>query len=265
MEGLRMAPNTASEHPGVVRLTSERAFPAPSVFGAFSTRLEKPIRVLLAEDHTIVRQGLRSLLETEPAVEVVGEAETGRHALSLALSLRPDVILMDIAMPSLNGLEATRQIVRDLPEIKVVILSSYTDEVYVSKLLAAGASGFLSKQTAVHHLLHAIKEAQKGNPVFSPDIAKRMEEKSRKNFTAGAPSNKPSAQLTSREFEVLQLIAEGYANKQIASELSISIKTVEKHRQRVMDKLDIHQTAGLTRYAIEKGVVESRTALQLPG
>ncbi len=222
-----------------------------------------PITLLLAEDHTIVRQGLRALLESDTRINIVGEAESGRQALQQARDLRPDVILMDLAMPSLNGLEATRQIIRDLPNTKVLILSSYTDEDYVRQVIEAGATGYLIKQTAARELINAIVEANKGNAVFSPEIAKRLRDNCRRNFTNGEPASRNKVALTSRELEVLQLIAEGYANKQIASELGISIKTVEKHRQRIMDKLDIHQTAGLTRYAIDKGVIESHACAEL--
>ncbi len=222
------------------------------------------ITVVLAEDHMIVRQGLKALLETDANIAVIGEAQTGREAIQLVKELKPDIVIMDIAMPSLNGLEATRQIVREHSSTKILILSSYSDPEHVEQLIDAGATGYLAKQTAASELLIAVREAAKGNSVFSPAIARRIRDSSLKSFTNGAPLKKERQILTSRETEVLQLIAEGYANKQIAGELSISIKTVEKHRQRIMDKLDIHQTAGLTRYAIDKRVIESHITQLVP-
>ena len=220
------------------------------------------ITVLLADDHTVVRQGLRALLVAEEDIDIVGEAETGRQAVQLAKKLLPDVVVMDIAMPLLNGLEATRQITRDVPSSKVIILSSYSDDEYVNQLTEAGAIGYLIKQTAANDLLKAIREAHRGNAYFSPSISKRLLDNYRESFLRGTPLKKQGERLTSRELEVLQLIAEGKANKQIASELSISIKTVEKHRQQVMNKLNIHDVAGLTRYALAKGIIEGSANLQ---
>ncbi len=212
--------------------------------------------VLLADDHTVVRQGFRLLLQAEPDIAVVGEADTGRQAVQLARELLPDVVVMDIAMPLLNGLEATRQIIREVPGAKVVVLSSYSDDEYVRQLAEAGASGYLVKQTAAADLVKAIREARKGNAFFSPTISQRLMEHYRRTLTTGVPVRKTDDLLTSREAEVLQLIAEGKANKQIAAELGVSIKTVESHRQRLMNKLNIHDIAGLTRYAISRGIVE---------
>jgi len=220
------------------------------------------IRVLLVDDHTVVRQGLRVLLEAETDIVVVGEAETGRQAVQMTKKLLPDVVVMDIAMPMLNGLEATRQIIRETPSAKVLVLSSYSDDEYVHQLTEAGAAGYLLKQTAAADLIKAVREASKGNAFFSPAISKRLLEHYREAFLKGMPVRKRPDLLTSRESEVLQLIAEGKANKQIASELSISIKTVEKHRQQVMNKLNIHDVAGLTRYAISKGVIEGGSGLR---
>lgn len=216
------------------------------------------ITVLLADDHTVVRQGLRSLLANETDIEVVGEAETGRQAIQLAKKFLPDVVVMDIAMPLLNGLEATRQIVHEIPSARVIILSSYSDDEYVEQLTDAGAIGYLLKQTAANDLIKAIREARQGNAYFSPSISRRMLEHYRRAFVSGQPVRKTSETLTSREREVLQLIAEGNTNKQIAAELCISIKTVEKHRQQVMNRLNIHDIAGLTRYAIAKGIIETK-------
>jgi DNA-binding NarL/FixJ family response regulator len=218
------------------------------------------IRVLLADDHTVVRQGLRALLAAEGDLEIVGEAENGRQAVEMVKKLRPDVAVIDIAMPVLNGLEATRQIVRVNPSTRVLILSSYSDDDYVQQLIETGAAGYLVKQTAANELLKAIREAHKGNAFFSPSIAKRLRDQCQEAFASGKPARKRGDRLTTREAEVLQLIAEGRANKQIAAELGISIKTVEKHRQQVMNKLGIHDVASLTRHAIAKGIIESSAA-----
>jgi DNA-binding NarL/FixJ family response regulator len=220
----------------------------------------RKIRVLLADDHTVVRQGLRALLAAEEDIEIIGEAENGRQALQLVKKLLPDVVVMDIAMPVLNGVEATRQITRYVPSVKVLVLSTYSNDEYVEQLTEAGAAGYLVKQTAANDLLKAIREAFKGNAFFSPAIAKRLRDQCRQTYVSGQPVKRRSDYLTTREAEVLQLIAEGRANKQIAAELCISIKTVEKHRQQVMNKLGIHDVAGLTRHAISKGIIESNAA-----
>ncbi|MFA5192801.1 MAG: response regulator transcription factor [Verrucomicrobiia bacterium] len=221
----------------------------------------KRITVLLAEDHTVVREGLRRLLLAEHDIAVVGEAATGRQAVALAKSLRPAVIVMDIAMPRLNGLEATRQIRKAVPDTKVLILSAHSDDAYVEQLTALGAAGFLVKQTSSHVLSQAIREVQKGNTFFSPSIAKRLRDADEQPARRAERLKKHAAGLSSRELETLQLIAEGQANKQVAAELGISVKTVEKHRDHLMKKLDIHDTAGLTRYAIAAGIVESTVQL----
>jgi DNA-binding NarL/FixJ family response regulator len=218
----------------------------------------KKIGILLADDHAVVRQGLRALLEAEGDIAVVGEAENGRQAVAQAKKTLPDVVVMDVAMPGMNGLEATRQIIRNIPSSKVLVLTSYGDDDCVTQLLEAGATGYLVKQTAAADLLKAIREVHRGNAFFSPSIAKRLRQQESDAFAGGQSATRPG-RLTSREAEVLQLVAEGFANKQIAVELSISIKTVEKHRQQAMNKLNIHDIAGLTRYAIAKGWVERST------
>lgn len=215
----------------------------------------KKIGILLADDHAVVRQGLRALLEAEEDITVLAEAENGRQAVAQAKEILPDVVVMDVAMPGLNGLEATRQIVRHVPSSKVLVLTSYADDDCVAQLLEAGATGYLVKQTAAADLLKAIREVHHGNAFFSPSIAKRLRRQAGGTAIGQKPASSP-CRLTSREAEVLQLVAEGLANKQIATELSISIKTVEKHRQQAMNKLNIHDTAGLTLYAIAKGWVE---------
>ena len=223
----------------------------------------KNIAVLLADDHLMVREGLRILLETQPDIAIVGEAETGRQAVHLALTLQPDVIVMDILMPELNGVEATRQIMKEMPHAKVLVLSSYSEDEYVDQLTDAGASGFVRKQSPAMDLINAVRETSKGNPFFSPAVAKRISERGTECLLNGTLARKRSDHLTPREAEVLQLIAEGKANKQIAFDLSISIKTVEKHRQQVMNKLNIHDTAGLTRYAIRNGVIETCPGIRI--
>jgi DNA-binding NarL/FixJ family response regulator len=217
----------------------------------------KKITVMLAEDHAVVRQGLRTLLDAEGHFEVVGQAETGRDAINLAAKLRPDVILMDIAMPVLNGLEATRQILATNPAAKVLILSAYSDDGYIERATSVGAVGFLEKQSSAEILTEAIREVAAGKSYFSPSIAKRIAETQKRSRDRDGLVKLNSVKLTSRETEVLQLVAEGQANKNVAATLGISIKTVEKHRQHVMDKLNIHETAGLTRYAIAHGITES--------
>jgi DNA-binding NarL/FixJ family response regulator len=224
----------------------------------------KRITVLLAEDHMIVREGFRRLLAAEEDLEVVGEAQTGRQAVQLARQLRPAVVVMDIAMPVLNGLEAARQIRKAIPGTKVLILSAHNDDAYVEQAITFGAVGFLLKQTSSHDLSRAIREAHKGNTFFSPSVAKRLDNnRNQKSLDRGGRLKKKITRLSSREVEVLQLIAEGKANKEVAAELGISIKTVEKHRQHLMSKLNIHDVAGLTRYAIAAGIIESSVQITI--
>ena len=223
----------------------------------------KRITVLLAEDHTIVREGFRKMLELEEDLEVVGEAQDGRQTVALAKKLRPEVVLMDIAMPLLNGSEATRQVLKVLPATKVLILSAHSDDAYVKNASESGAVGFLLKQTSAHDVCRAIREVQKGNTFFSPSISRRFDHLNPKSSNHARELKKNGVQLTSREMEVLQLIAEGKANKETAAELGIGIKTVEKHREHLMQKLNIHDTAGLTRYAIGAGIIESSVQLTI--
>jgi len=217
----------------------------------------KRIAVLLVEDHTIVREGLRVLIEAFGDIEIVGEAKTGREAVQMAKVLRPEVVVMDIAMPSLNGLQATRQILKAFPKAKVLILSAHGDPEYVEAVVKVGAMGYLLKQSSSKVVATAIRELQKGKMFFAPSIAKRLKDEYRKSPTGVGLRKKKEIQLTSREAELLQLIAEGQVNKSIAAELGISIKTVEKHRQHLMEKLDIHDVAGITRFAIAAGFIES--------
>ena len=224
--------------------------------------LPKCITVLLAEDHTVVREGLRTLLEAEGDIAVIGEAETGRQAVALTRKLRPAVVVMDIAMPLLNGLEATRQILKAAPGTRVLILSAHGDDAYVEQVMTLGAVGYLLKQTSAHILSRAVREVSQGRLFFGPSIVERLHDRSGK-LTTPRGRRRRRGNLSSREVEVLQLVAEGRGNKQVAAELGISVKTVEKHRQRLMVKLDIHDTAGLTRYAIGAGIIESSIQLTI--
>jgi two-component system response regulator NreC len=216
--------------------------------------MSRKIRILLADDHTILREGIRSLLEAEPDMTVIGEAEDGHSAVRMACELGPDVVLMDIAMPLLNGLEATRQIRRTRPQIKVLILTMHENEEYIRQVLAYGAMGYILKDAAARDLLGAIRAVQRGEAVLSPAVTRLVIE----DYLLWGDLN--AAQITNglspREQEVLQLIAEGYTNKQIAEILCISIKTVQSHRANIMDKLDLHDRSDLVKYAIRKKIIE---------
>jgi DNA-binding NarL/FixJ family response regulator len=219
------------------------------------------ITVLLVDDHNIVRQGLKALLLAEGDITILAEAQTGREAVQLAASLRPDIVLMDLAMPRLNGWEATRQILKAAPTAKIMVLSTYGDDEHIQQAIAAGAAAYLLKHTAASELVKAIREVRKGEAYFSPAIAERLREQTCR--MSSEPPPVPSTVgpgLTPREAEVLQLIAEGMANKQIAGELGLSVKTIEKHRQQVMHKLNIHNIPGLVRHAIDKGIIEIKRA-----
>lgn len=214
----------------------------------------KKITLLLVDDHTVVRQGLRALLTNQPDFEIVGEAGDGRQAVKAAQEFTPDVVLMDLAMPFVNGLEATRLILKSCPSTRILVLSSYGDEECVAQMLKAGAAGYLLKQTAANELPQAIRELRRGNSFFSPAIARHLSCAAKASLQTGR-YGKDNRQLTARETEVLQLVAEGFSNKEAAVKLGISIKTLEKHRQQVMNKLNIHEVAGLTRYAISRRMV----------
>jgi len=213
----------------------------------------KPTTILLADDHTIVRQGLRAVLEGEPDLEVVGEASDGRAAVRTARELRPEVVIMDIAMPGLNGIEATRQVQRLAHPPRVIILSMYADLEHVLHAVLAGASGYVRKQDADSELVLAVRTGRADQPFLSPSVDRRLVEEHLRAAQARAPD--AYQLLTPREREVLQLVAEGKPNKQVAAMLGIAVRTVEAHRASIMRKLDIADQAGLVRYAIREGIV----------
>jgi DNA-binding NarL/FixJ family response regulator len=213
------------------------------------------MKILLADDHNVLRKGLRRILEEQPDLEVVGEASNGREAVTLAHSLRPDIVVMDIAMPLMNGLEATRQILQRHSDMNVLILSMYSDENYVVQVLRAGARGYLLKDTAEEDLIVAVRTVSKGMPFFSPKIAKLLLGDGMQRLRQEGVSDSYDL-LTPREREVLQLIAEGKSNKEAAAALFVSPTTIETHRARIMDKLDLHSTADIVLYAVRKGIVQ---------
>lgn len=216
------------------------------------------IKILIADDHQIVRQGLRTLLEKEPDLEVVGEAEDGRATVRLVRETLPQVVIMDVAMPDLNGIEATRQIVNAFPEVKVIALSMYADRRFVVNMLKAGASGYLLKDCAFEELIRAIRLVMAHKTYLSPGVTDIVV-KDYMQGTAGAAKYSVFAVLTPREREVLQLMAEGKTTSQIASSLHVSVKTVETHRQQIMHKLNMHSVAELTKYAIREGLTTLET------
>ena len=213
----------------------------------------KPIRVILADDHTLVRAGIRALLEKSPDVEVLAEAGDGREVLKLALAHAPNVVLMDIAMPGLNGLEATVRLLKELPKVRVIILSMHHNEEYVWQALKAGAAGYLLKKAATAELAAALQCVLHGEIYLSQEIAARLP----KNFALDgiAKRKSPLDQLTGRQREILQLIAEGQNTKQIAELLKVSPKTVEYHRMKLMTGLNVHDVPGLVRFALRVGLI----------
>ncbi|MCF8074740.1 MAG: response regulator transcription factor [Desulfotignum sp.] len=215
------------------------------------------IRVLMADDHTMVRKGLCSLLEKEPGIAVVAEAENGRDALIKAEETKPDVAVMDIGMPLLNGIEACRQLIKCCPEIKVVILTIHTNEEYILQALKAGASGYLVKKAAPLDLVTAIYEVHKGNSYLGCNVSKTLINEYLRQSARLSVIDKDSSEkeLTSRQTEVLQLLAEGYTNREIANILCVSIKTIETHRSQIKMRLNIKKTAGLVQYALQKGLI----------
>lgn len=206
------------------------------------------LRVILADDHQIVRSGLRALLEKQGDIEIVGEAQDGKEAVQLAKDLQPDLVAMDVSMPGLNGIDATRQIREEAPRVKVLALSMHSDRRFVVEMLAAGASGYLPKNCAFEELTRAIRTIGASGFYLSPALAVSKADATQP--TGGSPGPR----LTAREREVLQLIAEGHTTHSIADRLGISVKTVEAHRQHIMDKLQIHSIAELTKYAVREGL-----------
>ncbi|GAI21988.1 unnamed protein product, partial [marine sediment metagenome] len=212
------------------------------------------IRVLLADDHRILREGIRALIEDQEDMVVVGEAEDGQATVKMVAQLQPDVVVMDIAMPLLNGLEATRQIRRDYPLVRVLILTMHENEEYIRQVLAAGALGYVLKDAAARDLLGAIRTVNQGEAVLSPAITRLVIE----DYLRWGDIRPEDATdgLTAREREILQLIAEGYTNKEIAGILSLSVKTVQSHRTNLMNKLDLHDRGELIKYAIQKKIID---------
>lgn len=214
----------------------------------------KKLRILLADDHIVMRTGLRSLLERQPNLEVVGESENGRETVDLVTSLKPDVVVMDVGMPVLNGIEATKTIVTQHPTTAVVILSMHVDESYVMRALKAGARGYLLKDSAPADLISAIQAVSQNKSFFSPKVSRILaEDYVRVLKQKGAVDSYDL--LTSREREILQLIAEGKANKEVAAALNISPYTVETHRSHILEKLNLHNPAELILYAVRKGLI----------
>ncbi|HEX6509778.1 MAG TPA: response regulator transcription factor [Chloroflexota bacterium] len=213
------------------------------------------VGVLLADDHAIVREGLRLVLAAEPDIEVIGEAGDGREALELVDRLKPDVVVMDIAMPRLNGLEATTQIRRRFPHVRVVILTMHENELYFNQIIKAGATGCVLKRSMGRELVTAIEAASRGENYFSPTVATKVLQDYRRLLHR--PSSNGDDLLTEREREILQLIAEGRTNREIAEMLTLSIKTVQAHRSNIMDKLGAHDRTDLVKYAIRVGMISA--------
>jgi two-component system, NarL family, response regulator NreC len=212
------------------------------------------VRVLLVDDHGIVRKGVRSLLESEPGVKIVGEATDGLQAVRLAEELAPDVVVMDIAMPLLSGIEATARIVKARPEVGVIILSMHSDETYLARALKAGARGYLLKESAEDVLVQAVHTVVQGRPFFSPEISQFLVDDYLRQARQGGPHDSYEL-LTDREREVLRLLAEGKTNKEVATLLDLSVYTVETHRTNLMKKLDLHNTAELVLYSVRRKIV----------
>jgi two-component system nitrate/nitrite response regulator NarL len=215
--------------------------------------MNEPIRLLIVDDHPIVRRGMRMCLSSHARIMVIGEAGDGREALSKARELKPDVILMDIDMPQMNGLAVTDLLRREMPEIKVLILSMYSNSEYVMRIIQSGARGFVLKESPPEEVIQAIEVVQEGGSHFSPEVARVALNQVVRGHSGDAAT--PVARLTNREREVLLYIADGFSNKEIATQLDIGVRTVETHRERIMRKLDIHSIAGLTRFAIAQGLV----------
>ncbi len=214
------------------------------------------IKVLIADDHAVVREGIKLILSREQDIEIVGEAGNGREALDLVAKLKPQVVVMDISMPEMGGIEATKQVKETWPKINVLALTMHEDESYVFQLLKAGASGYVLKRGAAQDLVQAIRSAAKGEAFLYPSVARSVLQDYLKRIESGDDRGRYDG-LTGREREILALIAEGLSNQEIAQKLYISIKTVQTHRTHIMEKLDLHNRAQLVRYAIRKGLIEA--------
>jgi len=215
----------------------------------------KSISVLVVDDHAMVREALAAVINAEHDLQIVGQASNGREGCEKAVKLKPEVVLLDVSMPDLGGIEAAQRIRTSLKDVRIIMLTAHEEDPYVEHALEAGVDGYLSKNSAAATLPQAIRDVASGRKVYAPAVQRKLAQYDKEN-PAGQLRKKHSEKLTAREIEVLKLVAEGHANKQSADKLGISIKTVEKHRQKVMEKLRVHDTAGLTRYAVQAGLVD---------
>ena len=234
-----------------VRKFTEWAGPIPAIRNTNLSAAKQKIRILVADDHPVVRKGLESCLARQERLKIVGEAADGDQALRMARELMPDVILMDVNMPGMNGLAVTEVLRQEVPQVKVLVLSVHNNREYIFRIIQSGAHGYVSKEAPPDELLRAIESVYAGEPFFSPEIARAA----LNQLVSSGGKKDPFAQLTVREREVLALIAEGRSNKEIANELGIGVRTIETHRERIMRRLDIHSVAGLTKFAIANGIV----------
>ena len=238
-------------NPGELKIERGNAVPSSTTLRAKVSVKKEKIKVLLADDHPVVRKGLQSCLARQESLKIVGEAADGEEALRKTRELVPDVVLLDISMPRLNGLAVTEALRKETPKVKVLILSVHSNKEYIFRIIQSGAHGYVSKEAPPEELLRAIESVHSGETFFTPEIAHAA----LNQLVNRSGSGDPFAQLTSREREVLVLIAEGRSNKEIASQLGIGVRTIETHRERIMRRLDIHSVAGLTRFAIANGLV----------
>jgi two-component system nitrate/nitrite response regulator NarL len=234
---------------------SKLGYPRPTPVTAVPGSMKHRIKILLADDHPVVRRGIASCLSRQPHLEILGEAADGQEALRKARELSPDIILMDIDMPQLNGLAVTEALRKEMPQVKVLILSMHSNTEYVLRIIQSGARGYVLKEASPEELIKAIETVNTGEAFFSTDVARVA----LNQFVRGKDSGSETAQLTNREREVLVQIAEGLSNKEIASHLGVGVRTVETHRERIMRKLNIHSVAGLTKFAITNGLISLRT------
>ena len=239
MSNLRISAGTSTE-------TDRSSTPNPT-----QSCVKEPIRVLLVDDHPVIRMGLRSCLSQHATIRIVGEAADGQEALRMVKELSPDLVLMDINMPRMNGLTASAALRRENPKVKILVLSTYSDSDYVARLLQSGARGFALKQAPTDELIQAIEKIHAGEVFFSPDVARVA----LNQFVRGGGEGPQLSLVSNREREVLVAVAEGLSNKEIACRLDVGVRTVETHRERIMRKLNIHSTAGLTRFALEKNMI----------